>query len=51
MEPTVANSSGRGWPWAIAIGLLLVVLVNIAFAYIAIHGADPVVSSYSTEPR
>jgi hypothetical protein len=41
----------RRWPWAIAIGLLLVVLVNAAFAYIAIHGADPVVDSYRTEPR
>jgi hypothetical protein len=44
-------NSGRRWPWAIAIGLLLVVLVNAVFAYIAIHGADPVVDSYRTEPR
>jgi hypothetical protein len=51
LEPTAANPSGRGWPWAIAIGLLLVVLVNAAFAFIAIHGADSVVPSYSTEPR
>lgn len=51
MEPTVAEPSGRRWPWAIAIGLLLVVVVNVAFAFIAIHGADSVVSSYSTEPR
>lgn len=51
MEPTAANPSDRIWPWAIGFGLLLVVLVNAAFAFIAIHGADSVVSSYSTEPR
>jgi hypothetical protein len=45
------SSAGRRWPWAIAIGLFLVILVNAAFAYIAIHGADPVVDSYRTEPR
>jgi hypothetical protein len=30
---------------------LVVILVNAVFAYIAIHGADTVVSSYQTEPR
>lgn len=49
MEPN--SSAGRGWPWAIAIGLSLVILVNLIFAYIAIHGSDTVVSSYQTEPR
>jgi hypothetical protein len=39
------------WPLAIALGLLLVILVNAVFAYIATSGADPVVSSYNTEPR
>jgi hypothetical protein len=39
------------WPWAIALGLLLVVIVNVVFAVVAIRGADPVVSSYRTEPR
>ncbi len=33
------------------IGLAVVVLVNIVFAYLAIHGADSIVSSYSTEAR
>jgi len=28
-----------------------VIIVNITFAYLAIHGADSVVSSYTTEPR
>jgi hypothetical protein len=45
------DRGGRAWPWAIALGLLLVVLVNALFAYVAVHGADDVVSSYRTEPR
>ena len=45
------SAEGRHWPWGIAIGLLLVVIVNVVFAYVAISGADPVVSSYRTEPR
>jgi len=51
LEPTATSPSGQRWPWAVTIGLLIVVLVNAAFAYIAIHGADSIVSSYSTEPR
>ena len=39
------------WPWAIVAGLLFVILVNAAMAYIAIHGSDPVVDSYRTESR
>jgi hypothetical protein len=35
----------------IAIGLGIVVVVNFLFAYIAISGADPIVSSYRTEAR
>lgn len=46
-----SSREGRRWPWGIAIGLFLVVVVNILFAYVAIHGHDPVVSSYNTEPR
>lgn len=49
MEPS--SPAGRRWPWGIAIGLLVVILVNAVFAYIAIHGADTIVSSYQTEPR
>ena len=48
---TTEHPSGRVWPWAIAIGLALVVLVNVIFAYIAIEGADGVVESYRTEQR
>jgi hypothetical protein len=50
LEPT-ANSDDRRWPRIIAIGLALVIVVNIVFAYLAIHGADSSVSSYSTEAR
>ncbi len=49
MEPT--NPGARVWPRAIFLGLLLVVVINGLFAYIAIRDADPVVSSYRTEAR
>ncbi|MEZ4415520.1 MAG: hypothetical protein R3E10_07170 [Gemmatimonadota bacterium] len=39
------------WPVAIAIGLLLVALVNVTFIYIAVTGADEVVPSYVSGPR
>jgi hypothetical protein len=39
------------WPWAIIGGLLFVILVNAAMAYVAIQGSDPVVDSYRTESR
>jgi hypothetical protein len=51
LAPNPSSPAGRRWPWAIAIGLLIVIVVNVTFAYIAIHGADRVVSSYTTEPR
>lgn len=51
MEPTPRSLVSHRWPWAIAIGLFLVVLVNALFAYIAVNGADSVVSSYTTEAR
>jgi hypothetical protein len=35
----------------IVLGFVLVVAVNVLFIYIAVTGADPVVSSYTTEPR
>jgi hypothetical protein len=41
----------RRWPIGIAIGLILVVLVNLAFIYIAVSGKDEVVPSYHTEQR
>jgi len=48
---TIDRPSGRAWPWAIAIGLALVVLVNVLFAYVAITGSDGIVESYKTEQR
>ena len=45
------RSKDRRWPVGIALGLLLIILVNLAFIYIAVSGADEVVPSYKTEPR
>jgi hypothetical protein len=35
----------------IVLGFLLVVAVNVLFIYIAVTGSDPVVPSYTAEPR
>ena len=51
-EASDAHRAGsRLWPIGITIGLILVILVNVAFIYIAVSGADGVVPSYNTEPR
>lgn len=42
---------GRLWPWILAIGLALVVLVNGIFIWIALSGADEVAPSYSQGDR
>jgi len=39
------------WPAAIVVGLIVVALVNFAFIYIAVSGADEVAPSYVTGPR
>ena len=39
------------WPIAIAIGLTLMVVVNMGFIYVALSDADPVVPSYHLEER
>jgi hypothetical protein len=39
------------WPVLITAGLILVVVVNAIFIYIAVAGADDVVPSYVTEER
>ena len=46
-----AASGSRLWPVAITVGLILVVLVNLAFIFIAVTGSDGVVESYNTEVR
>jgi hypothetical protein len=51
LEPTPTSADDRRWPRIIALGLAFVVLVNLIFAYLAVHGADTIVRSYSTEAR
>ena len=41
----------RLWPKLIAGGLLVVVIVNIGFIYVAVTGMDEVVDSYVTAER
>lgn len=41
----------RAWPIAIVIGLLIVIAMNVAFAFVAVGGQDEVVPSYTSEPR
>jgi len=55
-EQAQATSSAercRRSPWVvgIAIGLVLMVLVNLAFIYIAVRDADQIVPSYHLEHR
>ena len=45
------SSRIRLWPVLITVGLVLVILVNAIFIYIAVSGADDVVPSYQTEER
>ena len=45
------GSGHRLWPILITVGLVLVILVNAVFIYIAVSGADDVVPSYVTEER
>lgn len=47
----MTDKKGSPWPVGIALSLLVVILVNALFVYVAVHGADPVVPSYQTEPR
>jgi hypothetical protein len=60
LEPSNQDSSREGskkaadarlWPMLITAGLVLVIVVNALFIYIAVSGADDVVSSYNTEER
>lgn len=49
-----AEDGGKGsrlWPIMITVGLILVIVVNAIFIYIAVKGADEVVPSYVTEER
>jgi hypothetical protein len=46
-----SDGKGRLWPIIIIVGLILVIVVNGIFIYIAVSGADDVVPSYTTEER
>lgn len=46
-----SRSAWSPWPLGIIIGFVVLILVNAAFIFIAVKGADPVVPSYNTEQR
>ncbi len=48
---TTSPSPRSPWPLAVVLGLVLVIVVNLVVAVIAVRGADPIVSSYNSEPR
>jgi len=50
-DPQSSSTKARLWPSLIIAGLVLVILVNAIFIYIAVSGADDVVPSYFTEER
>ena len=45
------GGKSRLWPTIIMVGLIVVMVVNFLFIYIAVKGADAVVPSYNTEER
>ena len=45
------GGKSRLWPIIITVGLIVVVVVNALFIYLAVKGADDVVPSYNTEER
>jgi hypothetical protein len=51
LPATPASTRRSPWPIAIVVGLTLVALANAAFIYLAVSHPDPVVPSYSAEPR
>ncbi len=46
-----ATRDDRTWPLGLALALAVVVLVNLAFIYMAVAGADPVAPSYVSGER
>lgn len=48
---TRGSDAGRAWPLAIGLGLLVVVAVNLGFAWIAAHHAPVVEPSYERTER
>ena len=51
LEGSKKAADARLWPMLITAGLVLVIVVNALFIYIAVSGADDVVPSYNTEER
>ncbi len=54
MEPTAPENrrkDSRVWPILITVGLVVMILVNAFFIFIAVSGADDVVPSYLSEER
>ena len=45
------GGKSRLWPMIITVGLIVVLVVNAVFIYVAVMGADAVVPSYNTEER
>ncbi len=51
MAEPVRKFDERLWPTAIIVGLLIVILVNAIFIFVAVSGQDEIAPSYYTEPR
>ena len=51
MEKQVRKFDRLLWPIMIVVGLLIVILMNAVFIYVAVSGRDEVVPSYQTEAR
>jgi hypothetical protein len=50
-EHAAATAGGRRWVLGVVLGLMLIVLVNFVFIYIAVSDADQIVPSYQLEHR
>ena len=51
MEPPVRKFDRLLWPIMIIVGLLIVIIMNAVFIYVAVSDRDEVVPSYQTEHR
>ncbi len=49
--PGTTGKKRSPWPLAIAIGLILVALINVLFIWIAVRGQEPVAQSYQSSDR
>ncbi len=50
--PRSTEPGGRSpWPLMIALSFAIVIAMNVLFAWVAVHGRDPVVATYTTEAR